>query len=54
MPNQPKTPLHAYRLPEDLYARLKRKAQDDRVTETQIVREALDAYLPPEQGKKKQ
>jgi len=45
MPNQPKTPLRAYRIPEELRARMKARAERDAVTESDVVRAALEEYL---------
>ena len=47
MPNQPKTPGSTYRLDDDLKARIKARAVKDGVTETEVVRSALDEYLEP-------
>jgi len=45
MPNQPKTPAAAYRIPEDLRARLKARAVQESTTETAVVIAALEVYL---------
>ncbi len=45
MPNQPKTPAAAFRIPEDLRARLKERAAEESTTETAVVIAALEEYL---------
>ncbi|MFB2583033.1 ribbon-helix-helix protein, CopG family [Herbiconiux sp. P15] len=45
MPNQPKTPLRAFRIPDEIYDVLKAKAADEGRTVTDVVREALREYI---------
>lgn len=45
MPNQPKTPAAAFRIPEDLRALLKARAEKEETTETAVVIAALESYL---------
>jgi len=45
VPNQPKTPVAAYRIPDALRARLKERAVRENKTETAVVIEALEAHL---------
>jgi len=45
MPNQPKTPAAAYRIPVELRELLRARAKEDGVTETAVVVAALEAYL---------
>ena len=45
VPNQPKTPLRAFRIPDEIYNVLKAKAADEGRTVTDVVREALRAYI---------
>lgn len=47
MPNQPKTPAVTYRIPVDLRAKVKERALKEGVTESDIVRAALTAYVSP-------
>lgn len=45
MPNQPKTPMRSFRIPDDLYEAAQRKARDEGRTVTDVVREALETYV---------
>ncbi|MET4780798.1 hypothetical protein [Glaciihabitans sp. UYNi722] len=45
MPNQPKTPAAAYRIPLELRDLLKARAEADGVTQTEVVKAALALYL---------
>lgn len=45
VPNQPKTPLRAFRIPDEIYDLLKAKAADEGRTVTDVVREALREYI---------
>jgi len=44
-PNQPKTPKHGIRVPDDLWQAVKRKAHDRGETITEVVIRALKRYL---------
>jgi predicted DNA-binding protein len=45
VPNQPKTPLRAFRISDEIYDVLKGKAADEGRTVTDVVREALREYI---------
>jgi predicted DNA-binding protein len=45
VPNQPKTPLRAFRIPDEIYDVLKAKAGDEGRSVTDVVREALREYI---------
>lgn len=45
MPNQPKTPLRAFRIPEKLYAEAKAKAEAEGRSLSDVVRDLLERYL---------
>ncbi len=45
MPNQPKTPMKSFRIPEDLYRAALEKARLEGKSLTDIVRESLESYL---------
>lgn len=44
-PNQPRTPMLAVRVPEEVQEAIAARAQADGVTKTDVVRAALEAYL---------
>lgn len=44
MPNQPKTPLHAFRVPDDVYKAALKKASDEGQTLSEVVRDFLTRY----------
>jgi hypothetical protein len=48
VPNQPKTPLRAFRIPEPLYRTALRKARANDRTLTDVVVEALEKYVEGE------
>jgi predicted transcriptional regulator len=43
--NQPKTPKHGVRIPDDLWEAAKRVAADRDETLTQVIRRALERYV---------
>lgn len=45
VPNQPKTPLKSFRIPQSLYVAAQAKAQDRGETLTSVVRFALERYV---------
>lgn len=45
MPNQPKTPKHGVRVPDDLWRAVKAKARDRGETITDVIIRALKRYL---------
>lgn len=45
MPNQPKTPLRNFRIPDELYEAAKAKAAEDGRNLSDVVREALEKYV---------
>jgi predicted DNA-binding protein len=45
VPNQPKTPNRTVRVPADLWDRAKRVAERRGETLSQVVRQALEAYI---------
>lgn len=45
MPNQPQTPLRAFRVPDELWEAVKRKAADRGETVTDVLIRALRRYL---------
>ncbi len=45
MPNQPLTPKHGVRVPDDLWLAVKKKANDRGETITDVVLRALRRYL---------
>lgn len=47
MPNQPKTPAATFRIPVELRTLAKARAERDGVTESDVVRAALEQYLRP-------
>lgn len=44
-PNQPKTPMQTFRLPEDLRTRLRAAAEREGVTVTELLRRLVEEYL---------
>jgi antitoxin component of RelBE/YafQ-DinJ toxin-antitoxin module len=42
MPNQPKTPVKCFRIPQDLYERAQQVAAEKGITLTEVVRVALE------------
>ena len=45
MPNAPKTPTRTFRCPDDLWARAKQKSAESGVTVTDVLIEALVAFV---------
>ena len=45
MPNKPATPNRSVRLDDELWDRVRQRADDERVTMSEVVRRALRAYL---------
>jgi predicted HicB family RNase H-like nuclease len=45
MPNQPKTPLKSFRIPEDLYRAAQAKAAEKGESLSQVVRRSLERYV---------
>ena len=45
MPNQPKTPLRAFRIPQDLYDKAQAVAAETGVTVSDVGRDALELYV---------
>jgi len=45
VPNQPKTPMQTFRLPEELRAQLKAAAEREGVTVTDLLRRLVEDYL---------
>lgn len=45
VPNQPKTPLKSFRIPEDLYVAAQAKAAERGESVSEIVRAALERYV---------
>lgn len=45
VPNQPKTPLKSFRIPEALYAAAQAKAAERGETVSEVVRKALERYV---------
>lgn len=45
VPNQPKTPLKSFRIPEDLYRAAQAKAAERNESLSQVVRRALERYV---------
>jgi predicted DNA-binding protein len=45
MPNQPKTPLRSFRIPDDVYVAAKAKAEAEGRTLSDVVRALLEGYL---------
>lgn len=45
VPNQPKTPLKSFRIPDDLYRAAQAKATERGETVSEIVRAALERYV---------
>jgi Arc/MetJ-type ribon-helix-helix transcriptional regulator len=45
VPNQPATPNRTVRLDDELWDAVRRRADDDAVTMSEVVRRALRAYL---------
>lgn len=44
VPNKPKTPMHSFRAPEDLWERAKVKAAEKGVTITDVLVKALEDF----------
>jgi len=44
-PNQPKTPLKSFRIPEDLYRAAQKKAAKRDESVSDVVRRALERYV---------
>ena len=44
VPNQPKTPMKSFRIPEDVYQAALAKARERGETLTEVVRKALERY----------
>lgn len=44
VPNQPKTPMRSFRIPDDVYDAAKAKAAERGETLTEVVRKALERY----------
>ena len=44
MPNQPKTPLHAFRYDEGHWREAQERARENGETVSDVIRRALDAY----------
>lgn len=45
MPNQPATPLRAFRIPDELYSAAKAKAEAEGRSLSEVVRSLLDRYV---------
>lgn len=45
VPNQPKTPTRSFRVPDDIYLPAREKADAEGRTLTEVVNEALVAYI---------
>jgi len=45
VPNQPKTPIKCFRIPEDLYAAAQAKAAERGESVSEVVRKALERYV---------
>jgi predicted DNA-binding protein len=45
MPNQPKTPTRAFRIPDEVYSVIVEISQQKGVTVTAVIREALETYI---------
>lgn len=45
VPNQPKTPMKSFRIPEDLYRAAQEKATERGETLSDVVRAALERYV---------
>lgn len=45
VPNQPKTPLKSFRIPEDLYRAAQAKAEERGESVSDVVRAALERYV---------
>ncbi|WP_207573592.1 YlcI/YnfO family protein [Mycolicibacterium bacteremicum] len=45
MPNQPRTPLRSFRIPDELYAAAQAKAEEKGESVSDVVRRALERYV---------
>lgn len=45
VPNQPKTPMHSFRCPDELWDAAKAKADERGETVTDVLRKALERYV---------
>jgi predicted DNA-binding protein len=45
VPNQPKTPIRGFRIPDELYRAAQTKATEEGRTLTDVVREFLERYV---------
>ncbi len=45
VPNAPKTPMHSFRCPDELWAAAKAKADEKDETLTDVLRKALERYV---------
>jgi len=50
VPNQPRTPGHTFRIPDDLWDALRERADERGETVTAVVLRALRAYLREYEG----
>ncbi|MCV7434794.1 YlcI/YnfO family protein [Mycolicibacterium bacteremicum] len=45
VPNQPRTPLRSFRIPDELYAAAQAKAEEKGESVSDVVRRALERYV---------
>lgn len=45
VPNQPRTPLRSFRIPDDLYEAAQKKAEEKGESVSDVVRRALERYV---------
>ena len=54
MPNQPKTPGHTVRVPDDEWVPARDKAAEEGKTMTEVIRAALESYVKSKSTKKEE
>lgn len=53
VPNQPKTPVHGFRIPDEMYTEVKRLAARNGESISEVVRRCLAAYVRREQRRER-
>lgn len=54
VPNQPKTPVHGFRIPDELYAEAKRFADKAGESVSDVVRRCLTQYVRQQKRRERQ
>lgn len=53
VPNQPRTPLKSFRIPDDLYRAAQDAATENKETVSDVVRRALERYVKAAERKRR-